>query len=93
MAKKKKKKKAKKKMETSKRLAWWAVWIASLTSTASYVLSAVGRESVSDLSATIFTACTTYLIAYATKSLGEKISRNKHGLDADGKPLDPNAKG
>lgn len=29
----------------------------------------------------------TYLITYAGKSLGEKISRNRHGLDADGNPL------
>lgn len=28
-----------------------------------------------------------YLITYAGKSLGEKISRNRHGLDADGNPL------
>lgn len=35
----------------------------------------------------IFTACVGYLITYAGKSLGEKISRNRHGLDADGNPL------
>lgn len=28
-----------------------------------------------------------YLITYAGKSLGEKISRNRHGLDADGNPF------
>ena len=28
-----------------------------------------------------------YLITYAGKSLGEKISRNRHRLDADGNPL------
>lgn len=33
------------------------------------------------------TACVGYLITYAGKSLGEKISRNRHGLDADGNPL------
>lgn len=91
--KKKKKKKTKKKVETSKRLAWWSVWIASLSAAASYALAAFGMESVSDLSATIFTACTGYLIAYAGKSLGEKVSRNKHGLDENGKPFDTNAKG
>lgn len=26
-------------------------------------------------------------LTYAGKSLGEKISRNRHGLDADGNPL------
>ena len=92
-AKKKKKKKAKKKVETSKKLAWWAVWIGTLSSAASYALAAFRMESVSELSTTIFTACIGYLIAYAGKSLGEKVSRNKHGLDENGKPFDTNAKG
>lgn len=30
---------------------------------------------------------TQQLATYAGKSLGEKISRNRHGLDADGNPL------
>ena len=45
------------------------------------------RESVSDVTTTVFTACIGYLITYAGKSLGEKVSRNKHRLDADGNPL------
>ena len=45
------------------------------------------REAVSDVTTTIFTACIGYLITYAGKSLGEKLSRNKHRLDADGNPL------
>lgn len=76
----------KKKMETSKKLAWWSVGIATLTTIASYVLAYFDHQSVETLSATVFTACVTYLVAYATKSLGEKISRNRHGLDADGNP-------
>lgn len=81
-------KKGKKKIETSKKLAVWAVCIATLSSAASYVLAAVGMESVSDVTTVIFTACIGYLITYAGKSLGEKVSRNKHGLDENGRPFD-----
>lgn len=28
-----------------------------------------------------------YLVSYAAKSATEKISRNRHGLDADGNPI------
>ena len=87
---KRKREKAKKKaqrkpLEFSKMLAIWAVFIA--TAAASYVLAAFYREAVSDVTTTIFTACIGYLITYAGKSLGEKLSRNKHRLDADGNPL------
>ena len=44
-------------------------------------------ETLDELTGTIFTACVGYLITYAGKSLGEKISRNRHRLDADGNPL------
>ena len=81
------KKKRKKKIEFSKILAVWAVLIATGTAVTSYILAAFYRESVSDVTITIFTACTGYLITYAGKSLCEKVSRNKHHLDADGNPL------
>jgi hypothetical protein len=42
------------------------------------------------LSTTIFQACIGYLITYAAKSATEKISRNRHGLDADGNPIEDN---
>ena len=89
---KRKREKAKKKaqrkpLEFSKVLAIWAVFIATAAAVASYVLAAFYREAVSDVTTTIFTACIGYLITYAGKSLGEKISRNRHGLDADGNPL------
>ncbi len=61
--------------------------MASLSAATSYLLSAFGRDPVGELTGTIFTACVGYLITYAGKSLGEKISRNRHGLDADGNPL------
>lgn len=78
--------KRRKKIETSKKLAVWAVCIATGASIASYVLAALGHEAVSDVTTVIFTACIGYLITYAGKSLGEKVSRNKHGLDENGKP-------
>lgn len=89
---KRKREKAKKKtqrkpLEFSKVLAIWAVFIATAAAVASYALAAFYREAVSDVTTTIFTACIGYLITYAGKSLGEKLSRNKHRLDADGNPL------
>ncbi len=76
----------KRKIETSKKLAVWAVVVATAVCIASYVLAALGHESVSDVTTTVFAACIGYLITYAGKSLGEKVSRNKHGLDENGKP-------
>ena len=84
---KKKRKSTTKKMETSKKLAWWAVVVASVAATVHYTLTAFSLEPSAELTVAIFTACIGYLITYAGKSLGEKVSRNKHGLDADGNPL------
>jgi len=80
---------AAKKTEFSKKLAAWAVCVATLSVIASYVLAALGCETVSDVTVAVFTGCIGYLITYAGKSLGEKMSRNKHGLDADGNPYTP----
>jgi hypothetical protein len=76
----------KKKVETSKLLARWAAVVATVSAAASYILAAFSLNPVSELTSTIFMACIGYLITYAGKSLGEKISRNRHGLDADGNP-------
>ena len=76
MAAKKRRRKRKKKIEASKKLAYWAASVATLSAASSLLLSAFGRDPVGELTGTIFTAC-----------LGEKISRNRHGLDADGNPL------
>lgn len=76
----------KKKVETSKLLAYWAIVVATVSAVASYMLAGFMRDPVSELTSTIFTVCIGYLITYAGKSLGEKISRNRHGLDADGNP-------
>jgi len=76
-----------KKMETSKKLAWWAVMVATASLITHYALTSLGMEPSGDLTGGVFTACIGYLITYAGKSLGEKMSRNRHGLDADGNPL------
>lgn len=82
--------KKKKKTEFSKKLAVWCVIVATLSAITSYVLSWFGNDSVSDVTTTIFTACIGYLITYAGKSLGEKMSRNKHQLNEYGEPLNNN---
>ena len=88
MAAKKRRRKRKKKIEASKKLAYWAASVATLSAASSLLLSAFGRDPVGELTGTIFTACVGYLITYAGKSLGEKISRNRHRLDADGNPIE-----
>ena len=51
------------------------------------VLAFRDQQTASDVTTTIFTACIGYLVSYAAKSATEKISRNRHGLDADGNPI------
>ena len=58
-----------------------------ITQSASYVLAFRDQQTASDVTTTIFTACIGYLVSYAAKSATEKISRNRHGLDADGNPI------
>lgn len=80
--------KAKKRpMEFSKKLAAWAGVVATASAIASYVLAFTDKQTASDVTTTIFTACVGYLVTYAAKSATEKISRNRHGLDPDGNPI------
>lgn len=79
--------KPKRPWEFSKKLAAWAVVIATVSMAASYILAALGRETAGEVTTTVFTACIGYLITYAAKSATEKISRNRHGLDEDGTPM------
>jgi hypothetical protein len=73
-------------MGTSKKLAVWAVIIATVTASASYTPAALGAQTVESLSGTIFTTCVGYLITYAAKGLGGKHSRNKYRVDENGVP-------
>ena len=79
--------KPKRPWEFSKKLAAWAVVIATVSMAASYILAALVRETAGEVTTTVFTACIGYLITYAAKSATEKISRNRHGLDEDGTPM------
>lgn len=74
--------------EFKKKLAAWAVVIATAATVASFVLAAMDKQTASDVTTTIFSACVAYLVSYAAASATEKVSRNRHGLDADGFPLD-----
>jgi len=76
----------KKRMEFSKLLALWATVMATLTAAASFILAACDKQTASDVSTTVFAACVGYLVTYAGKSLGEKMSRNKYRLDEYGRP-------
>ena len=73
--------------EFSKRLAAWCVIIATAAAVASYVLAFLGLDTAEGITTTIFTGCIGYLVTYAAKSTAEKVSRNRHGLDADGTPF------
>ena len=73
--------------EFSKKLAVWAVVVATATAAASYILAFRDQQTASEVTTTIFTACIGYLVTYAAKSATEKVSRNRHGLDADGNPI------
>ncbi|MBQ2741913.1 MAG: hypothetical protein IJA06_03760 [Oscillospiraceae bacterium] len=79
---------SKKKTGTSKKLAYWAGTLATGSVLTSYTLAFLELDPVSDMTTSIFTGCIGYLITYAAKSLGEKISRNRHHLDEDGNPLE-----
>lgn len=79
--------------EFSKWLAVWAVVIATVSAAASFALAAMDKQTVSEVSTTIFSACIGYLMTYAAKSTTEKISRNRHGLDADGNPVEHRGEG
>ena len=77
--------------EFSKKLAAWAVAVATLSAAASYVLAFRDQQTAGEVTTTIFTACIGYLVSYAAKSATEKISRNRHGLDPDGNPYQNSA--
>lgn len=74
--------------EFSKKLAVWAIIVATLAAVVSFALAAHDKQPVSDLAGGIFAACVGYLVTYAGKSAFEKNSRNKHGLDENGLPHD-----
>lgn len=79
----------KKPWEFKKKLAAWAITIATLAAIASYALAVTDKSPIGEVTTTIFQACIAYLITYAGASATEKVSRNRHNLDADGNPRNP----
>ena len=75
------------KIEFSKILAIWAILIASVSVIITYILAVLDHQTASDVTVAVFTGSIGYLISYAAKSATEKVSRNRHGLDKNGKPL------
>lgn len=76
-----------KKIEFKKKLLIWAVLATSVCIIVSYILSACGVESNSDIATEMIRTCLGAIIGYCIATLGEKNSRNKYGIGEDGKPL------
>lgn len=79
--------KQKKPLTFSKIIVVWAMVASSVALILPYILAWLYREPVESLSATIITTCAGCIIAYAIKTLGEKMSRNKYHLDENGNPI------
>ena len=78
----------KRKIEFSKILVVWALVITTLCIVGSYVLSLFDHDSCSDITVGVVTTCVAIAVSYEAKSLGEKHSRNKYGIDEDGNKLE-----
>ena len=74
----------KKKMEFSKKLVIWALIVTTVCITVSYTLSMLDKDSCQEVTVSVATACIAIAVSYEAKSLGEKHSRNKYGIDEDG---------
>ena len=72
--------------EFKKKLAAWAAVAITAAAVASYALAYMDKQTASDVTIAIITACGSVNAAYIAASTGEKVSRNRHGLDADGLP-------
>ena len=83
-------KKNKRKWEFKKWLAFWCMLLIMVAVGLSFYLAYTDHQTVSDVTTTIITACIAYLVSYAAASTTEKVSRNRHGLDADGIPFNIN---
>lgn len=83
-------KKTKKKREFSKILVAWAMIVTTICVAISYCLALFDHDPCIDITVSVSTACIAVAVAYEAKSAAEKHSRNKFGLDSDGKPLKQN---
>lgn len=76
--------KTKKRPEYSKLLAAWSLGAATVCLIVSFLLSWLDHDPCSEITIAMVTAATAVVDFYMHKSLKEKDSRNKYGIDADG---------
>ena len=77
----------KKWLEFSK-IVVYLMWIITVIwVTASYFLAWKGKDTNSPVTITVITTLLGVLIAYFITKTTEKVSRNKHGLDANGNKI------
>ena len=79
---------AKKKLTISHKLIITLLVVSIVWVSASYVLAALGKEALQELSSTVVSVLIIGLVAYFIKSFGEKNSRNKYGIDENGIPYE-----
>lgn len=85
---KKKDRRKKKKAEFSKILVIWALALTTLCVSLSYALSFWDHDPASDVTVAVVSTCIAIAVAYEAKSYGEKNSRNKYGIDENGRRID-----
>ena len=76
-------------MEFKKKLVISIVAATYFCIVASYVLSAMGMEPVSEIAVQMIITCLGAGIGYLIATATEKNSRNKYGLDRNGNPREP----
>ena len=82
-----KKAKYAKRMEFSKLLVAWALIVTTVCVGISYLLALFDHDPCIDITVSVSAACIAIAVAYEAKSAAEKHSRNKYGLDENGRPL------
>lgn len=75
------------KFEFSKKIAVYCCAMMSFSYALSVVLSLFDKDPISDITVAVFTVCGGGILGYIIKSAFEKNSRNKHGLDEFGNPI------
>ena len=80
----------KQKREFSKILVAWAMIVTTLCVAISYVLALFDHDPCTEITVAVSAACIAIAVAYEAKSAAEKHSRNKFGLDRNGKPIHKN---
>lgn len=76
-----------KRMEFSKILVAWALIVTTVCVGISFALAMFDHDPCTDITVSVSAACIAIAVAYEAKSAAEKHSRNKYGLDENGRPL------